>query len=139
MLINDIMRNRQRVCCRAVCAQRHSLKYKGTSFAQNEAEINRRMPSMKLCEDSKLTVKDRLEPLTEADAHGGSLVARLKFHSFFMAFNQLHSLDKKKTKHAKRLVNEIQNKSRQRIKSSKSASEHEEADSAYHQQISGLS
>jgi deoxyribodipyrimidine photolyase len=98
---------------------------------------------MKLCEDSKMTVKDRPERSlsTKADAHGGSLAARLKFHSFlFMAFNQLHREKefRKQAKHAKSLVNEIRNISRQRIKPSKSAPEHEEADSAYHQRISDL-
>lgn len=93
-VINDIMRNRG-AWFRAVTesAQRHSLKYKRSS-TRNE----RRSIAECLAWDYETMRRQRndrecLLGRSQTDAHGGSLVARLKFHSFhFMVFNQLHRI-----------------------------------------------
>lgn len=93
-VINDVMRNRG-AWFRAVTesAQRHSLKYKRSS-TRNE----RRSIAKCLAWDYETMRRQRndrecLLGRSQTDAHGGSLVARLKFHSFhFMVFNQLHRI-----------------------------------------------
>lgn len=92
-------------------------------------QIERRSIAKCLAWDYENYAKTAMWRWVETDAHGGSLAVRLKFHSFHVLwpFNQLHRLPCV-------AANEMWNKSR--MKSSKSAPEHEEADSAYHQQIS---
>lgn len=138
---NDIMRNRQSLiscCARAATFIKIQKKY----FRPKRAEINRpenaQHETMRRQRNDSKRSAGRSLSLRPMPMGDHQLCDLNSIHSTLWPLISCTEFRKKEVKHAKRLVNEIRNKSRQRIKSSKSAPEHEEADSAYHQRISGL-